>query len=425
MKLTKGNTSLLIVLTGFLVLLVLLQQKVVVGWEWELLLAGFEAATVGALADWFAVSALFYKIPIPVISKHTNIIVQKRDKISNSIVDLVTNEWLAPEVIRAKLSGISLLDKLWELIEAPAMKQKFAQKTRWALQKVVPMMDSEAVKDYLQKVLKTELEKLDLSTQIGKWLREAVSQNKHLPACELLLDKAGQLLTSDESQEKMRHFLEEKFKEKSEEGLMTSMFLKAATTFGGLDSDSLSKKITDSLLSELENAKINPDHAIRVQIENMLLTLAKNLQTQDSSEQRRVAEWEQYLQQKISNDDVIKGLLGKLKNNLEADLNNEDSTILNWISNALSDLVQNFRNDTKQQASLEEGLKEMLLEVIDKNHTVIGETVRESLNKLDNVALVAQIQDKVGDDLEYIRLNGAIIGGLVGVVLSAIKMLMI
>jgi uncharacterized membrane-anchored protein YjiN (DUF445 family) len=425
MKLTKGNTSLLIVLTGFLVLLVLLQQKVVAGWEWELLLAGFEAATVGALADWFAVSALFYKIPIPILGKHTNIIVQKRDKISNSIVDLVTNEWLAPKVIRAKLSGISLLDKLWELIEAPAMKQKIAQKTRWALQQVVPMMDSEAVKDYLQKVLKTELEKLDLSTQIGKWLRDAVSQNKHLPACELLLDKAGQLLTSDESQEKMRLFLEEKFKEKSEEGLMTSVFLKAATTFGGLDSDSLRKKITDSLLTELENAKINPDHTIRVQIENMLLTLAKNLQTQDSSEQKRVAEWEQYLQQKISNDDVIKGLLGKLKNNLEADLNNEDSTILNWISNALSDLVQNFRNDTKQQASLEEGLKEMLLEVIDKNHTVIGETVRGSLNKLDNVALVEQIQDKVGDDLEYIRLNGAIIGGLVGVILSAIKMLII
>jgi uncharacterized membrane-anchored protein YjiN (DUF445 family) len=305
------------------------------------------------------------------------------------------------------------------------MKQKIAQNTRWALQQVVPMMDSEAVKDYLQKVLKTELEKLDLSTQIGKWLRDAVSQNKHLPACELLLDKAGQLLTSDESQEKMRLFLEEKFKEKSEEGLMTSVFLKAATTFGGLDSDSLRKKITDSLLTELENAKINPDHTIRVQIENMLLTLAKNLQTQDSSEQKRVAEWEQYLQQKISNDDVIKGLLGKLKNNLEADLNNEDSTILNWISNALSDLVQNFRNDTKQQASLEEGLKEMLLEVIDKNHTVIGETVRGSLNKLDNVALVEQIQDKVGDDLEYIRLNGAIIGGLVGVILSAIKMLII
>jgi len=98
---------LIVSIAGLAVIEILFYAGAIEGEIWRIVEIGFEAATVGGIADWFAVSALFREIPIPVpfIKKHTNIIVNNRKKLTDGASDLVTSKWLSKESLKEKISG--------------------------------------------------------------------------------------------------------------------------------------------------------------------------------------------------------------------------------------------------------------------------------------------------------------------------------
>ena len=108
MKSKVGHISLLIAIGGLVITEACIHLGLLQGPIWRILATGFEAATIGGLADWFAVSALFHKIPIPIVSRHTNIIVKNRSKLTEAIVELVTTKWLSSEIIHEKLEGLQI-----------------------------------------------------------------------------------------------------------------------------------------------------------------------------------------------------------------------------------------------------------------------------------------------------------------------------
>ena len=102
-----GNISLAGAIAGLLATDMALRYGVVAGAVWQVIRQAFEAATIGGFADWFAVSALFHEVPLPVIRRHTNIIVKNRRRIVEGIADIVQNRWLAPHIIREHLALFS------------------------------------------------------------------------------------------------------------------------------------------------------------------------------------------------------------------------------------------------------------------------------------------------------------------------------
>ncbi len=98
-----GNISLAGAIAGLIATEIALRHGVVAGASWQVILKAFEAATIGGFADWFAVSALFHEVPLPLIRRHTNIIVKNRRRIVEGIADIVQNRWLAPHIIREHL----------------------------------------------------------------------------------------------------------------------------------------------------------------------------------------------------------------------------------------------------------------------------------------------------------------------------------
>ncbi|NQX81886.1 MAG: DUF445 family protein [Flavobacteriaceae bacterium] len=109
--------------TATIVLIAALKLNYLTHPAWHILLAGFEAATVGGIADWFAVRALFREIPIPFIRRHTNIIVKSRKKLSAGIVDLVSTQWLSKESISSKIADISISNKLLDILKDDKVQQ--------------------------------------------------------------------------------------------------------------------------------------------------------------------------------------------------------------------------------------------------------------------------------------------------------------
>src|SRR4051794_23185891 len=104
-----GHLSLAIAAGGFVSLELAIHQGWLSGATWRILAGGFEAGTVGALADWYAVTALFRRVPIPILGHHSNIIVRNRQRIIANLASTVENEWLTPEVIGQHLQQFSIV----------------------------------------------------------------------------------------------------------------------------------------------------------------------------------------------------------------------------------------------------------------------------------------------------------------------------
>src|SRR5215471_15798113 len=111
-----GALSLTVSIGGLITTEVALRHGWLAAPGWKILLQAFEAATVGGLADWFAVSALFREIPLPLTRRHTNIIIRNRRRIVDGIADMVQNRWLAPSVIREHLPNFSASQYVLEFL---------------------------------------------------------------------------------------------------------------------------------------------------------------------------------------------------------------------------------------------------------------------------------------------------------------------
>ena len=166
----RGGVS-LSVAAGSLALLEALRAQ---GWllspGWQIALHAAEGATVGGLADWFAVSALFHRIPIPGLSRHTNIVVNSRHRLTDGIVDMVQTQWLSPAAIRERLASVQLADTLLALLEQPAHRLRAQRIIRHLLLRLTDSLDSPALARFIDVQLRARLPEADWSRPLGQLL---------------------------------------------------------------------------------------------------------------------------------------------------------------------------------------------------------------------------------------------------------------
>ncbi len=174
-----GRISLIISTTGLIVVQLLISIGYLKNEYWHILLSGFEAATIGGFADWFAVSALFYEIPIPIIKKHTNIIVRSRAKLSEGIVDLVTNKWLSPEIIKEKIADVPITENVIKVLNEPENNVLINRFLKEIVTRLTANIDGPEVVQMLQAILKEQLKNVDLSTPLGNWLKKSIENGDH------------------------------------------------------------------------------------------------------------------------------------------------------------------------------------------------------------------------------------------------------
>jgi uncharacterized membrane-anchored protein YjiN (DUF445 family) len=177
-----GPVSLAIAAGGFVAVEYCRRRGWIVGDSAELLGTAFEAATVGAVADWFAVAALFRRVPIPVLGRHTDIIARNRARITDNIVDIVGREWLAPEVVGAKLGELLRGEAVLAWLEQPRRREQAAKVVRGALALGVAELDRPEAAQALAGLLAGQLGGLELARPLGAWLAQALARGEHDPA---------------------------------------------------------------------------------------------------------------------------------------------------------------------------------------------------------------------------------------------------
>jgi uncharacterized membrane-anchored protein YjiN (DUF445 family) len=416
-----GRNSLLIAISGFIVI----EFSMYLGWLesgiWRILATGFEAGTIGGLADWFAVSALFYEIPIPYIRKHTDIIVKNREKLTEGIVELVTTKWLSPEVLQDRLSRIKIADNLLGSLESDENVERLLGFFSGVLERISSEIDHPQLVVAIQKLLKDKLQTTDIAGPLGKWMHSFVTEGKHHEFIAISLEQFSKSMEDPDT----REIILEKLKN-ALEVYASKDWVKKSTVWlgkktGGIDPDQMIDRILDLILTLLVEIKYDPEHPIRKKIEMHVLEFAANL---ENGEERTLDYVERLKRNWILNHQtkaMIQNVLVRIKENLQEQLSSPKTPVMQLISRQLGRFLSELRKDVESREKIDAWMKSTIMHLVTKYHHELGAMVRSSLSKLDDKGIMLQIKERVGNDLQYIRLNGAVVGGLVGLIIATIR----
>lgn len=363
------------------------------------------AAMIGGLADWFAVEALFRRpLGIPF---RTAIIPRSRERIFEALADMVEDELLTPENIRKTLSRYNLSQIMAEYL----MGRQGGDNLRQALAKVifsiVGQVKPEKVARVTELVGKRTMEETDLAKLLAKAIDWLLANGYEKYIIEFA---AGQMVLLARH-EKMHALLVELLAEACktyEKGLVKR---KLFNLLLNVSPEEVADIIQQAFAGVLDSIR-RPDHPFGDRIREWLAGLSLKLKTEEGLRQD-IEEWKQNRLKELS----FRQQLTESLEDFKQKIGNNPEIVDEWL-NRLQVLLVHFIAeivaDENRQAVFEAQVKTRLIGGLNLRAGVIGGIVRESLGRFSDEELAAFIEAKVGNDLQMIRINGSVVGGLVG-----------
>jgi uncharacterized membrane-anchored protein YjiN (DUF445 family) len=425
MKTRIGPISLVSTLIGLAITRVGIHTGWLPGPVWHIVASGFEAGTVGGLADWFAVSVLFREIPIPYVRRHTNILVKNRRQLTEGIVDLVTKRWLSPEIIQEKLSDFPMAEPLIRLMQEPRNQVRVINFLREFLGHFADSLDKPEVAQLLQNIFEDQLEGIDIGKPIYLWLERAIQKGDHHQLWHMILETTQRTINDEITRQMLLDKINGKIQEYKEEGFFNKLIANLGEWVGKVDADSIVSKIIKSVNEFVQEAKNNPAHPARQRFDHSILQFTQKLASGDLDAHEMINNLKKKFVENVDARGIIRDILIRFKSTVLHQLQGNDTPFMTLLTVNLRRLLDELRSDKTAQKNIDSWMRETISQLIDKYHHEIGNMVRSSLWKLDDAALVAQIKGKVGDDLQYIRLNGAVVGGLAGILIALVNLLLL
>lgn len=392
------------------------------GWFWRVIATGFEAGTIGALADWFAVSALFHHIPLPVIGRHTNIIVKNRQKLTEAIVELVTTKWLSPDIIYEKLEGIKITSAIFKRLEKPKNLGLAVDLIRQLLAQLVANMDTVQLVNMLKSSLTDKVDSKAIAVSVGGWLEQMLLRGEHQVLVQRILRESIKALDDPSARMVIHDKLKAVLASYAQQDVLKKVTVKLAKWIKGLDTDVLTDRLLEIVRDMAGEAESDPAHPLRKKLDGFLLEFTRQLKSGDAS----TMTWLDGLKTKVVEDAelhrMLLTLLERIKSGVESQLASNDTAFMGLIMEKTCQLIEKYKADEALLAAADDWIKKTVSQLVNKYHHEVGNMVRESLLKLDDQEMMQQIKEKVGDDLQYIRLNGAVVGGLVGILIALARL---
>ncbi len=386
--------------------------------------SAFEAGTVGGVADWFAVTALFHEVRIPLIRRHTNIVVRNRIRIVDGIADMVQNRWLSPAVVEEHLGRFSASRALQEYLGDRVRLEKLLLVVRDLIGKIVEGMDGPEVAGFLSRTLGDQLGRIELGTHLGRWMEQTIARRDHDAVWDLLLSSLDRSLGEPDVDLLFRRFSRQALDAYKESGIHRKVALHIAEAVDLVDDRAVARVLLDNLSGFVREAKGNPDHPVRRKLDEILGEFARGLREGDPAAVSMVETVRTRLIENADAAEVVRKVLSRVKETVAEQLDRPDSDITSVMRKFLQERLAEFSRDPAAREKLDSWVRETAVELVRKRHAYIGEMVRGSLGKLRDIDLVEQIEAKVGPDLQFIRLNGAIVGAAVGAFLAMLRLVL-
>ena len=364
-----------------------------------------EAAMVGGLADWFAVTALFRHplgLPIP----HTAIIPRNKDRIGEALASFIRENFLIPSVVARRMQRLDVASAVGRFLQTPAGEgTRIRAGASRLIADVFESLDDERLGGIVKGAISTRLRKMEVSPLLGHALASAINDDRHVPMLEAAIRWTARAL--DANEQLIREIVRKK----------ANWALKLA----GLDT-----RLADSIINGLRKLTVemstDPAHPVRVKVEEALVQLANDLQTRPETRERV----ESIKEQLLVNQSVSLWLDALWQRGREAIIKaarNPDAVMAGKLGEVLKSMGGTLEKDRRIRAAINQFARRAVVGMAASYGGSIVKLVSETIRGWDAQTVTNRLEAAVGRDLQYIRINGTLVGGLVGLVLYAIDRL--
>jgi uncharacterized membrane-anchored protein YjiN (DUF445 family) len=362
--------------------------------------AAAEGGMVGALADWFAVTALFRHplgIPIP----HTAIIPHRKDEIGRTLGEFVETEFLRGDVVRTKLEATAVSARLGEWLREPPHAERVAAEGSAMAAGVLRALSDDDVQGVIEDLAREHLLSPEWGPPLGAWLGRIVETGSHHGAVDMAVDTVGAWLEANR------------------------------LAFTGLVSRRLpswlpsvaSRLVDDTVYNEavkfVAAVRADPDHQARRAIDGYLERLADNLQHDPGT----IGRFED-AKATVFDSPRIRELAAEAWNTakagLLASLADPESGLRRRATSALAEIGERLTTDAALQARVDSWVTDAAVFLVDRYRHDIASIITDTVERWDPHETTEKIELMVGRDLQYIRLNGTVVGALAGLVIYTI-----
>jgi len=372
---------------------------------WAYIRAFAEAAMVGGMADWFAVTALFRHplgLPIP----HTAIIPRNKDRIGDSLAAFLRSNFLVPRIVARRMARLDVAGAIGRVLAAPPRDGAMRAGLGKLAETLLESLGDERLGNLFKSAAAQRLRALDIAPLSGQLLEAAMAEGRHRPMINSTILWVGRTLDANE------HLFRQMIHERAGSILRWT----------GLD-EALSSKILDGIFRLLGDMAENLDHPLRVKAEEGLHTLARRLQT-DAELQAKIAA---FRDQALANPAVAAWLDGLWQSARAAMLRaarDPHAVAAGKFGEALRQMGTSLQEDARVRIAVNRFARRATATLVASYGHGIVTLVSETVRGWDARTVTGRLENAVGRDLQYIRINGTMVGGLVGVAIHAIDHLL-
>jgi len=395
-------TGLLVVMAAVFLVSRALQQQ----FAWLAYVKAFaEAAMVGGLADWFAVTALFRHplgLPIP----HTAIIPRNKDRIGEALATFLRENFLIPAVVARRMQRLDVAAAAGRFLQTPPGEgTRIRAGASRLIADIFDSLDDERLGGIVKGAISSRLRAMEVSPLLGHALASAINEDRHVPMLEAAIRWTARAL--DANEQLIREMVHKK----------ANWILKLA----GLEAK-LADAIVDGLRKLTAEMSTDPAHPVRLKIEEALAQLANDLQTRPETRARVEAIKEQLLDNK-SVSLWLDALWQKGREAIVKAARNPDAVLAGKLGEILKSMGGTLEKDARIRAAINQFARRAVVGMAASYGGSIVKLVSETVRGWDARTVTARLEAAVGRDLQYIRINGTLVGGLVGLILHVIDSL--
>ncbi|HEX6617420.1 MAG TPA: DUF445 family protein [Gemmatimonadales bacterium] len=388
-------------------LLVLMAVVFVVAWQLEAahpwlgyVRATAEAGMVGGVADWFAITALFrhpLNLPIP----HTAIIPQRKDRIGRSLGNFVQNNFLSPEVLGAKLRAARLSRRGAEWLHEPEHARAVVRQTAGVLKGAAAVVKDEDVYAFLERTVIEPLKTRPIAPVLADGLTLLTLNDRHQQLLDRVVQGLWRFVTENDD------LIRQRIREESP--WWVPRFV----------DERMHDRIIEGIGRTLLGVQADPGHPLRRQVDDLLIDWIGQLRESPEAIARAEALKQQVLDDPTS-ERLTQSLWRELKQVLDRQVMAAEHGAPGGLERGLTALASAALEDEALLAKLDEWLIGAVLRTVEQHRQEVGQLISQTVSAWDPEETSRRIELQVGRDLQFIRINGTLVGGLVGLVLYAL-----
>jgi uncharacterized membrane-anchored protein YjiN (DUF445 family) len=361
--------------------------------------ATLEAGMVGGLADWFAVTALFrhpLRVPIP----HTAVIVERKDAFGRTLGDFVQTTLLTPDMIAERVRGAAVVPRLAAWLSDPANATRVARHAADAAATGADLLRDDEVHRALEEAARHRLEATPLAPLAGRALQVMTDEGRHHQVLDVMLRALDRFLTEN------RDSLRARF------GHESPWWLPEAAE------DRIFERLLDGARAVLGEVARKPDHELRVDVDARVRRLARDLQSSPALRQRG-----EELKHDLLAQPELRAWVAEMWTDVKAGLRTQAadpaSPLRGRLADAVAALGGRLLDDPALAARVEQGIEAGVRYVAEQFSDEIGTMVSGTVARWDAHETADRLELLLGPDLQFIRINGTLVGGLAGLAIHA------